>query len=101
MVAPKSNTASPLALTGHGLFLPLVIFSTFILEGLASGATSTPFFLRIQTNTAAPLKPVIMQGTEFSRMEWKSINFMKTDERLSINGRFDSLPQMSAVKPSW
>ncbi|EMP25929.1 hypothetical protein UY3_16925 [Chelonia mydas] len=25
----------------------------------------------------ATLKPVIMQGTEFSRMEWKSINFMK------------------------
>ncbi|EMP27600.1 hypothetical protein UY3_15288 [Chelonia mydas] len=30
-----------------------------------------------RTNTAATLKPVIMQGTEFSRMEWKSINFMK------------------------
>ncbi|EMP39395.1 hypothetical protein UY3_03397 [Chelonia mydas] len=26
---------------------------------------------------AATLKPVIMQGTEFNRMEWKSINFMK------------------------
>ncbi|EMP32681.1 hypothetical protein UY3_10171 [Chelonia mydas] len=30
-----------------------------------------------ETNTAAILKPVIMQGTEFSCMEWKSINFMK------------------------
>ncbi|CAM4659432.1 unnamed protein product, partial [Lepidochelys olivacea] len=29
------------------------------------------------TNTAATLKPVIMQGTAFSRMEWKSINCMK------------------------
>ncbi|EMP39354.1 hypothetical protein UY3_03406 [Chelonia mydas] len=35
------------------------------------------FRMLIQTNTAATLKPVIMQGTEFSRMEWKSINFMK------------------------
>ncbi|EMP39560.1 hypothetical protein UY3_03156 [Chelonia mydas] len=32
---------------------------------------------RSMTNTAATLKLVIMQGTEFSRMEWKSINFMK------------------------
>ncbi|EMP38584.1 hypothetical protein UY3_04228 [Chelonia mydas] len=30
-----------------------------------------------QTNTAVTLKPVIMQGTAFSRMEWKSINCMK------------------------
>ncbi|EMP25218.1 hypothetical protein UY3_17719 [Chelonia mydas] len=29
------------------------------------------------TNTAVTLKPVIMQGTAFSRMEWKSINCMK------------------------
>ncbi|EMP37052.1 hypothetical protein UY3_05756 [Chelonia mydas] len=33
--------------------------------------------LWIQTNTAATLKPVIMQGMAFSHMEWKSINFMK------------------------
>uniref|UniRef100_K7G074 Sushi domain containing 6 n=1 Tax=Pelodiscus sinensis TaxID=13735 RepID=K7G074_PELSI len=37
MVAPKSNTASPLALTGYGLFLQFIIFSIFIVEGLASG----------------------------------------------------------------
>ncbi|EMP39914.1 hypothetical protein UY3_02865 [Chelonia mydas] len=30
-----------------------------------------------ETNTAVTLKPVIMQGTAFSRMEWKSINCMK------------------------
>ncbi|EMP25310.1 Zinc finger MYM-type protein 1 [Chelonia mydas] len=30
-----------------------------------------------ETNTATPLKPVTMQGTEFSHMKWKSINFMK------------------------
>ncbi|EMP32763.1 hypothetical protein UY3_10103 [Chelonia mydas] len=29
------------------------------------------------TNTAVTLKPVIMQGTAFSHMEWKSINCMK------------------------
>ncbi|CAM5148464.1 unnamed protein product [Eretmochelys imbricata] len=29
------------------------------------------------TNSAVTLKPVIMQGTAFSRMEWKSINCMK------------------------
>ncbi|XP_074853277.1 sushi domain-containing protein 6 [Carettochelys insculpta] len=42
MVAPKSNTASPLALTGYGLFLPFIIFSTFILEGLASVCPRPP-----------------------------------------------------------
>ncbi|XP_050809544.1 sushi domain-containing protein 6 isoform X1 [Gopherus flavomarginatus] len=42
MVAPKSNTASPLALTGHGLFLPLIIFSSFILEGLTSVCPHPP-----------------------------------------------------------
>uniref|UniRef100_A0A8D0GBW5 Sushi domain containing 6 n=1 Tax=Sphenodon punctatus TaxID=8508 RepID=A0A8D0GBW5_SPHPU len=42
MVAPKSNKASLLALTGHGLFLPLVIFNTFILDGLASVCPQPP-----------------------------------------------------------
>lgn len=37
MIAPKSSPGVPLALTSHGLFLPLVIFSTFILESQASG----------------------------------------------------------------
>ncbi|EMP27789.1 CD2-associated protein [Chelonia mydas] len=34
-------------------------------------------FVKIQTNTATPLMLDTMQGTAFSRMEWKSINLMK------------------------
>ncbi|EMP25145.1 hypothetical protein UY3_17826, partial [Chelonia mydas] len=33
--------------------------------------------VKFHTNTAVTLKPVIMQGTAFNRMEWKSINCMK------------------------
>ncbi|EMP24980.1 hypothetical protein UY3_17948 [Chelonia mydas] len=51
---------------------------TFVGEspGLGVRRDHPVVYLRL-TNTAATLKPVIMQGTEFSRMEWKSINFMK------------------------
>ncbi|EMP26997.1 hypothetical protein UY3_15905 [Chelonia mydas] len=41
--------------------------------------TSTDWWdhIVLQTNMATSLKPVTMQGTEFSRMKWKSINLMK------------------------
>ncbi|XP_006025245.1 sushi domain-containing protein 6 isoform X1 [Alligator sinensis] len=42
MIASKSSPGVPLALTSHGLFLPLVIFSTFILESQASVCPRPP-----------------------------------------------------------
>ncbi|EMP42522.1 Titin [Chelonia mydas] len=48
-------------------------------ESSAAGLKNVPpkCHRRPGTNTAVTLKPVIMQGTAFSRMEWKSINCMK------------------------
>lgn len=36
-IAPKSTSASAVASVGHGVFLPLVILSTLLGDGLASG----------------------------------------------------------------
>lgn len=55
-IAPKSTSAFAVAFVGHGVFLPLVILSTLLGDGLASGKfqpasvcwrekTSYPFFL--------------------------------------------------------
>ncbi|XP_048682969.1 uncharacterized protein LOC125625217 isoform X2 [Caretta caretta] len=58
----------------------------------------------VETNMAVTLKPVIMQGTAFSRMEWKSINCMKklvqiqTDIFLSKCKQMDIVPKGLNVK---
>lgn len=36
-IAPKSTSAFAVASAGHGVFLPLVILSTLLGDGLASG----------------------------------------------------------------
>lgn len=41
-IAPKSTSASAVASVGHGVFLPLVILSTFLGDGLASGESGLP-----------------------------------------------------------
>ncbi|EMP36874.1 hypothetical protein UY3_05958 [Chelonia mydas] len=65
-----------------GQHIPWPVPLSAVLIGLeqrtaVSGSCDWLNLWTLQTNTAATLKPVIMQGTEFSCMEWKSINFMK------------------------
>lgn len=44
-IAPKSTAASAVASVGHGVFLPLVILSTLLGDGLASGESWPAFCL--------------------------------------------------------
>lgn len=40
-ITPKSTSALAVASAGHGVFLPLVILSTLLGDGLASGGSPT------------------------------------------------------------
>lgn len=42
-IAPKSTSAFAVASVGHGVFLPLVILSTLLGDGLASGKLQPAF----------------------------------------------------------
>lgn len=53
-IAPKSTAASAVASVGHGVFLPLVILSTLLGDGLASGE-SQPVFCLWEGKHAIPL----------------------------------------------
>ncbi|EMP27932.1 hypothetical protein UY3_14973 [Chelonia mydas] len=48
---------------------------------------------------AATLKPVLMQGTAFSHMEWKSINFMKKLVQIQTDIIFLSKCKQMDIRP--
>lgn len=53
-IAPKSTAASAVASVGHGVFLRLVILSTLLGDGLASGE-SRPAFCLWEGKNSIPL----------------------------------------------
>ncbi|XP_071600590.1 sushi domain-containing protein 6 isoform X2 [Heliangelus exortis] len=70
MVAPKSNTGLSLALSSHGLFVLLVIFSTFILEAQATGYCSQSGFAKLcwlESQLSLALEPAVLLGPAVNR----------------------------------
>ncbi|CAM5112749.1 unnamed protein product [Eretmochelys imbricata] len=60
-----------------GIFLLAVFIASPLVCVYTAVGSAVSMLADVLTNTAVTLKPVIMQGTAFSRMEWKSINCMK------------------------